>query len=54
LTEELARLRDDVPLPADCLPSRVTTGGFSRLREVFGELEFKSLLPRIDRLIEAG
>jgi DNA polymerase I len=54
LMEELARLRDDVPLPADCVPVRITTSGLSRLRALFEELEFKSLLPRIDRLIEAA
>jgi DNA polymerase-1 len=50
-TERLARLRLDVPLPSPphvAVPSRA---GLERLRQRFEELEFKSLLPRIDKLL---
>jgi DNA polymerase-1 len=53
-TEQLARLRSDAPLPQPphlAAPTRRQLGG---LREVFEAWEFKSLLPRLDRLLDAG
>jgi DNA polymerase-1 len=53
-TEQLARLRSDAPLPQPphlAAPTRRQLGG---LREVFEAWEFKSLLPRLDKLLEAG
>jgi DNA polymerase-1 len=50
-TETLARLRADAPLPPPphlVVPSR---SKLESLRALFEELEFKSLLPRIDRLM---
>jgi len=49
-TEELARLRRDVPLPPGprfALPSK---DAFSNLRALFVELEFTSLLPRLAKV----
>lgn len=55
LTERLARLRDDVPLPEDeALWAVPSPAALERLRDVFVKLEFQSLLPRIDKLIAAG
>ncbi len=48
--EGLARLRDDVPLVASELWRTPT---FVELRSRFEELEFKSLLPRLDKLSAA-
>jgi DNA polymerase-1 len=48
--EELARLRDDVPLDAP-LAAPLTRDALGRLREHFTELEFKSLIPRLDGLV---
>lgn len=53
-TELLARLRSDAPLPQPphlAAPTRRQLGG---LRELFEALEFKSLLPRLDKLLDAG
>lgn len=46
--ERLARLRDDVPLVANADAWRKPS--FAELRVRFEELEFKSLLPRLDKL----
>jgi DNA polymerase-1 len=46
--ERLARLRDDVPLVANADAWRKPS--FTELRVRFEELEFKSLLPRLDKL----
>lgn len=51
-TESLARLRSDVvlaPGPKSVAPSAAC---FDRLRALFTELEFSSLLPRLDKLVE--
>lgn len=48
--ERLARLRADVPLPAGTRFATVGVDALSRMRELFVELEFKSLLARVDRL----
>ena len=53
-TEALARLRPDAPLPPPphlAAPSRSQLEG---LRSFFETLEFKSLLPRVDRLLAIG
>lgn len=49
-TEELSRLRTDVPLPAPPHLAAPTAQSFAGLREWFEQLEFKSLLPRLDKL----
>ena len=46
-TEQLARLRQDVPLPAGPRYAPVTAASAAQLRELFIALEFKSLLPRL-------
>jgi DNA polymerase-1 len=52
-TERLARLALDVPLPAPPYLAAPTRGDLGRLRQLFEELEFKSLLPRVDKLASA-
>jgi DNA polymerase-1 len=52
--DTLARLRLDVPLAPGPRFRPVAPAAWMRLRELFVELEFKSLLPRIDRLTAAG
>jgi DNA polymerase-1 len=48
--EPLAALRWDVPLGAAPLASAVSKSAVPRLRALFEELEFKSLIPRLDLL----
>jgi DNA polymerase-1 len=48
--ETLARLRVDVPLPAAARYSAFTAEAKASLRAFFEELEFQSLLPRLDKL----
>lgn len=50
MNEELARLRRDVPLDDGPLALPLTSAATSRLREMFEELEFKSLIPRLESL----
>lgn len=50
---ELATLRADVPLPAGPGWGSLSPEGLARVREFFVELEFKSLLPRLDALSES-
>jgi DNA polymerase-1 len=50
LTEDLARLRTDVELADGLLVAPVTRDAVPRLRRFFEELEFKSLMPRLDAL----
>jgi hypothetical protein len=50
LWRDLARLRDDVPLPAG---PRFGAFDAPRARALFEELEFRSLLPRLDALADA-
>ena len=50
LNEDLARLRDDVPLATGPLAGPLTSEALARLRTAFEELEFKSLVPRLERL----
>jgi DNA polymerase I len=47
LNEELARLRGDVPLPDGPRAASLDAEALGRLRALFEELEFKSLLPRV-------
>lgn len=53
MNEELATLRLDVPLAEKELVRPVTPEGYEQLGKLFGELEFKSLLPRIEALATA-
>jgi DNA polymerase-1 len=50
-TEELARLRTDVPLPAGPRAAPVTRAHLLETRALFEELEFASLVARLDRLL---
>lgn len=51
-TESLARLREDAPIDAQRAPWSVpTTESWGALRCLFEELEFKSLLTRLDALL---
>jgi hypothetical protein len=45
-TADLARLRDDLPLLPGPRWVPVTAGALARVRALFSELEFASLLPR--------
>jgi DNA polymerase I len=47
LNEELAALRTNVPLAEGPLVLGVSSQALARVRALFGELEFKSLLPRL-------
>jgi DNA polymerase-1 len=47
---ELTRLRDEVPLPPGELYGVLDAGARDRLRGLFEELEFRSLLPRLEAL----
>lgn len=48
--EALATLRRDVPLSDGPLVAPVSAGAVVQLRSLFEQLEFKSLVPRLDRL----
>jgi DNA polymerase-1 len=50
-SERLARLRVDAPLPPAPHLASPTTENLAALRELFEALEFKSLLPRLDKLL---
>jgi DNA polymerase-1 len=50
LTEDLARLRTDVPLGEGARAATLDRAAFGRLRQLFAELEFKSLVNRVDVL----
>ncbi len=50
MNEELARLRDDVPLGDGPLALPLESEAVGHLRAAFEELEFKSLLPRLEKL----
>jgi DNA polymerase I len=52
-TEELARLRVDAPLPRPPHLATPSADQLLSLRSWFEALEFKSLLPRIDKLLAA-
>lgn len=48
LNEELASLHTDVPLGDGPLAAAIRAGAVAKLRALFTELEFKSLVPRLD------
>lgn len=50
LNEKLSRLERDVPLPEGPLSGPLRPAALERLRGLFNELEFKSLLPRLAAL----
>jgi DNA polymerase-1 len=50
--EDLSRLRDDVPLPAGPIAKPLDLDAIARLRELFAELEFKSLVSRLEPIEE--
>jgi DNA polymerase-1 len=50
LWRDLARLRDDVPLPAVARFGPFDASARARTKALFEELEFRSLLPRLDAL----
>lgn len=52
-SEQLVRLRTDVPLPPGALYGLPGPDALAALRVLFEELEFKSLLPRLDALAKA-
>ena len=52
-TESLARLRNDVPLPPGLRAAPIGAEAWPRLRALFIEWEFGSLLARVDRLSES-
>ncbi|MGH7568749.1 MAG: DNA polymerase I [Gemmatimonadales bacterium] len=54
LSRELVTIRRDVPLVLDLDRLRVTPPDAARLAELFAELEFRSLLPRLARLTAAA
>ena len=50
LNEELVRLRRDVPLGSGPFAAPLGTAAIARLERAFGQLEFRSLLPRLGAL----
>jgi len=50
-TEQLARLRCDAPLPQPPHLAAATSDNLLAVRDWFDALEFKSLLPRLDKLL---
>jgi DNA polymerase-1 len=50
LWRDLARVRDDVPLPAGPRFAPLDAPARARVRELFEALEFRSLLPRLEAL----
>src|SRR5439155_3872785 len=50
LSRELATIRRDVPLPLDLERLRVRPPDVARLTELFTELEFRSLIPKLSSL----
>ncbi len=50
-TEELARLRSDAPLPPPPHLAPPSRDSLTQLRQWFERFEFKSLLPRLDKLL---
>jgi DNA polymerase-1 len=53
-SERLVRLRRDVPLPAGPRYAALDSAAIDGVRELFIELEFRSLLPRLDALRTAS
>src|SRR5438094_6740456 len=54
LSRELVTIRRDAPVSLDLERLRVQPPDIPRLRELFTELEFRSLLPKLDRLVGLG
>jgi len=54
LSRDLVTIRRDVPLPLDLEALRVRPPDVARLTELFTELEFRSLIPKLEGLQEVG
>src|SRR5438105_3166649 len=54
LSRELVTIRRDVPLPLDLEALRVRPADVARLTELFTELEFRTLIPKLEGLQEVG
>ncbi len=54
LSRELVTIRRDVPLPLDLEALRVRPPDAARLTELFTELEFRTLIPKLEVLREVG
>jgi len=54
LSRDLVTIRRDVPLPLDLEAQRVRPPDVARLTELFTELEFRSLIPKLEGLQEVG
>ena len=54
LSRELVTIRRDVPLPLDLEALRVRPPDVARLAELFTELEFRTLIPKLEGLQEVG
>jgi len=54
LSRELVTLRRDVPITLDLEALRVRPPDVARLTELFGEMEFRSLLPRLPQFAAAA
>src|SRR5437868_1951653 len=54
LSRELVTIRRDVPLPLEVEALRVRVPDVARLTELFTELEFRSLIPKLEGLQEVG
>ena len=54
LSRELVTIRRDVPIPLDLDALRVRSPDAERLAALLGELEFRSLLPKLDSLVSLG
>ena len=53
LSRDLVTIRRDVPLPLELDALRVRPPDLPRLTQLFTELEFRSLIPRLERLVAA-
>src|SRR5437867_4514306 len=54
LSRDLVTIRRDVPLPLELDALRVRPPALPRLTQLFPELEFRSLIPRLERLLGAS
>src|SRR5437762_2256222 len=54
LSRDLVTIRRDAPVSLDLDRLRVRPPDIPRLRELFTELEFRSLIPKLDRLVGLG
>jgi DNA polymerase-1 len=53
LSRDLVTIRRDVPVPLDLDALRLRPPDLARLTQLFTELEFRSLIPRLERLLAA-